>query len=451
MKSSHYRALQQKEKIQFNAIDHNIAIEKLMSSSFEDILVFAQNDYETIRQYQLSRLSYLVDYAYQNIPLYRKKYSEIGYALGDIKTFYDFEKLPLLTKDELIQGFPNEIVKNIEDFTYSTRSSGSSGKFVTLAVNLQAIYLDTLQGIRQFVMQSDKTYKKENRVLYIYTCPWWIKNISGNYVLDFLPTTTLPQDALEHIKKTQPLIISTYPTYLQRLCELDIKLSDYGVKYVIVHSEQSTKEMRAKMGAKLGVTVYDEYSSEELTRIALECKNANYHIEEDACYVEVVNPQTKEVIKNGTGVVVGTNLLNTATPIIRYYLGDIVNIQTNKKCDCGHHGRIITELQGREMDCIISGNDLIPASAFMDLAYNWFLTNKIPIHGIRYQIAQVEKNKLIVYLMKGLYELTPDDLNAIKESLYKLVSREMQISVQFTDNFIYKSTKFKPVINLIGH
>ena len=57
----------------------------------------------------------------------------------------------------------------------------------------------------------------------------------------------------------------------------------------------------------------------ELTRIALECKNSNYHLEEDSCYVEVLNQN--KIIRNGTGVVVGTNLLNMATPIIRYYQG----------------------------------------------------------------------------------------------------------------------------------
>ena len=49
-----------------------------------------------------------------------------------IKTWEDFEKLPIIYKEELIEGFPNEIAKNIEDFNLSTRSSGTSGEFLTL-------------------------------------------------------------------------------------------------------------------------------------------------------------------------------------------------------------------------------------------------------------------------------------------------------------------------------
>ena len=86
----------------------------------------------------------------------------------------------------------------------------------------------------------------------------------------------------------------------------------------------------------------------------------------------------------------------------------------------------------------------------MDLAYNWFLTYKIPIQAMKYQIAQTTPTDIVVYLTKGLYQLTQTDINMIKESLYSLVERDMNVRIEFTDNFIQTSGKFKPVINLIG-
>ena len=87
-----------------------------MKEKFESIKNFPYNDYKKIQEWQLKRISEIVDYAYENIPLYHKKYSEIGYRKGMIKTWEDYEKLPILYKNELIEGFPNEIVKDIEDF-----------------------------------------------------------------------------------------------------------------------------------------------------------------------------------------------------------------------------------------------------------------------------------------------------------------------------------------------
>ena len=450
MKDIEYRKLGELEHAEFHKLNHNDNLKRLINTKFDCLCNFLHRSRNDIEQYQLEQIRKLVDYAYTNIPLYRKKYDAVGYKVGSIKTFDDFYKLPLLYKEELINGFPNEIVKDVADFKFSTRSSGSSGKFLTLAVNLDAIYTDTLQGIRQFIQQSNGEYKKDDTVLFIYTCPWWIKDIEGDYKLDYLPTTTKPLDAIEHIKATRPFMISTYPTYLQRFCDFDIKLSDYGVKYVIVHSEQSTKQLRDDMSKKLGVIVLDEYSSEELTRIALECPKQTYHIEEDASFIEVVDIETHKNILNGTGAVVGTNLLNYAIPIIRYYQGDIVTIDSSKKCQCGNNGRIVSEIKGRQMDCIISNNKTVAASSFMDLAYNWFLTYKIPIQGVKYQIIQTRPDNICIYLSKGLYKLSEQDLEQIKKSMYSLVDENINIELKFTDEFFYQSNKFKPVINLIG-
>ena len=446
-----YSQMREKGREYFNSIDHNTALSKIMVQSMDSILNFSANSSENIKEYQLKKISQLVDYAYLNIPLYKKKYDEVGYKVGSIKSFSDFEKLPFLYKEELIENFPHGIVKDLNSFMLSTRSSGSSGKFVTLAVNLDAIYQDTLQGIRQFIKQSNGIYKKEDNVLFIYTCPWWIENISGEYRQSFLPTTCKFEDAIETIKQVKPVIISTYPTYLQGLCQYDIDLGKFGVKLVIVHSEQSSEQMRNEMSKKLNVEVLDEYSSEELTRIALECPHKNYHLEEDACYIEIVDSKTKKKVADGTsGVVVGTNLLNNATPIIRYWQGDIASLATEKNCACGSNFRILDHIQGRQMDCIISNKNIIPASSFMDLAYNWYLEFKIPIHGMTYQIIQTELKNIDILLQKGLFRLSNDDIEKIKQSMYMLIDKSINVTVKFTDNFVYTSNKFKPVISLIN-
>lgn len=242
-----YRELRQRGIEEFKKIDHNIRLGEMINKTLPSIINFNTKSREEIEKYQLNKLSKLVDYAFENIPLYKKKYSEVGFKSGDIRSFADFERLPILYKDELIDGFPSQIVKNLDDYKYSTRSSGSGGRFVTVAVDLNAIYIDTLQGIRQFLFQSDYRFTPDDVVLFIYTCPWWITDINGKYKLDFLPTTTNPSKALDYIKGIRPTIISTYPTYLQSLCEQRIKLSDYGVKCVIVHSEQSNKNFREEI------------------------------------------------------------------------------------------------------------------------------------------------------------------------------------------------------------
>lgn len=431
----------------FTSHEHKDKIKKILEDKWFNIRNFSHQTYDDIKEWQLKRISYIVDYAYQNIPLYRKKYDQIGYKIGDIKTWEDYEKLPILTKDELINGFPNEIVKDIKDFELSTRSSGSSGKFVTLAVSQDAIYKDTIQGFRQYYVQSNNKYNENEYVLFIYTCPWWIEDLDDIFRSKFLPTTTKVEDALKYIKIIRPSIISTYPTYLEKFTSLGVKLDKYGVKTVIVHSEQSNKVQRDLLSKKLGVEVVDEYSSEELTRIALECPYHTYHIEEDSCYVETINPKTMKKCDFGEeGIIVGTNLLNLSTPIIRYWQGDFAIIDKPVKCKCCNNSRTLSEIKGRYMDSVVtSDGEIIPASAFMDIAYNWFLNYDIPIHGLRYQFIQNNVNELNLYLIKKNYNI---DINKIRNSIYLLIPKTMALNIFFVNEFpSINGNKYRPVIS----
>lgn len=445
---SEYVALRKKGEKYMTLPVHDEILSRILKKSGKKLNSFLNQPLEKIQDWQLKRISYIVDYAFENIPLYRKKYSEVGYKKGSIKTWDDFFKLPYLHKEELIEGFPDEIVKDVNDFVLSTRSSGSSGKFVTIAVSEEAIYKDTLQTVRQFNMQSGGKYRPEDTILYIYTCPWWVDNINGEYKQDFLPTTTKVEDAVNHIRKTRPRYISTYPTYLEKIASTGIKLSDYGVELVIVHSEQSNVMQRKMLAEALEVQVLDEYSSEELTRIALECPMHHYHLEEDACFIEIIDDKGNKLPDGETGIVVGTNLLNTATPIIRYIQGDLAKITISQECECGDKGRIIEGVKGRNMDSIITPEgEYIPASCFMDLAYNWFLVYEIPVHGLKYQFVQPDVKRLDLYIIEGEYSL---DFDAIKESIYSLIPRSMEVSVHKVDNLLYdKGVKYRPVISFV--
>ncbi len=447
-KENEYIQMKKNEGKIFNGVDHGKIVDNIMKVSFDKIRKFPYNNYEDIKDWQLKRISEIVDYAYENIPLYHKKYSKIGYKKGMIKTWNDFEKLPIVYKDELIEGFPNEIAKDIEDFNLSTRSSGTSGEFLTLSLTIDSIYIDTIQGVRQFLLQNANNYFPEDVILFIYTVPWWIKNINGKYKQEFLPTTASVDEVIKKIEEVKPKIISTYPTYLSKIADCGINLRKYGVELVVVHSEQSTRKSRDMFEKILNVKVLDEYSSEELTRIALECPQHTYHLEEDACYIEIVDQITKQNLNYGEkGVVVGTNLLNTSTPLIRYYQGDLAELGEPIRCGCGNNCRVLKKLYGRYMDSIITkNNEIIPASAFMDMAYNWFFSMSIPIHGLRYQFVQYDKDGLELYLIKGKYDI---DIQKIRDSMYLLLPKDMNVDIKMVDKLPEIGKKYRPVISFV--
>lgn len=86
--------------------------------------------FEEIERKQLERIKNLVTLAYEKIPVYREKYQKEGFEPSDLKSWDDYHRLPVITKDELIDAFPHRCVNpdcRIDDL-FPTRSSGSSGK-----------------------------------------------------------------------------------------------------------------------------------------------------------------------------------------------------------------------------------------------------------------------------------------------------------------------------------
>lgn len=99
------------------------------------------------------------------------------------------------------------------------------------------------------------------------------------------------------------------------------------------------------------------------------------------------------------------------------------------------------------MDSIITkDNEIIPASAFMDIAYNWFSTLRIPIHGLRYQFIQHDKGALELDLIKGRYEI---DIQKIRDSLYTLIPEDMKLEIKFVSELPETGQKYRPVISFV--
>jgi phenylacetate-CoA ligase len=65
---------------------------------------------EEIRAQQFARIKELVEMAYREIPVYRAKYKKAGFKPSHLKTYDDIQKIPVITKPELVAAFPDQCV-----------------------------------------------------------------------------------------------------------------------------------------------------------------------------------------------------------------------------------------------------------------------------------------------------------------------------------------------------
>jgi len=123
---------------------------------------------------------------------------------------------------------------------------------------------------------------------------------------------------------------------------------------VITTSEVLTEKKREAISAAFGVKVYNEYGCGEVGSIAHECEYGSMHVMADNLIVEIDG-------RDGTGEIVVTDLFNSATPMIRYRLGDFATWSA-ELCECGRRLPVLQGIHGRAYDLVrtASGRKIHP-------------------------------------------------------------------------------------------
>ena len=123
--------------------------------------------------------------------------------------------------------------------------------------------------------------------------------------------------------------------------------------------------MRRDIEKALGIKAYDIYGLTETTGpgVAFECEEqTGMHINEDHFYAEIIDPETGEVLPEGSkGELVFTNLDKEGFPLLRYRTRDIC-VLSRKQCSCGRTLVKMAKPMGRSDDMlIIRGVNVFPS------------------------------------------------------------------------------------------
>lgn len=377
----------------------NFALALQFATHYQRAKNFHLMEQTLVAEWQFRRVQRLVDMAYHHTELYWKKYDSIGIHPRDIRSWQDFKRLPILTKEDLIEagtGAVNDRLK-IDELLVS-RSSGSTGEFVTIYLDPQAMVTQAIQAVRM-IKEMCPCYGPLDRELLIYTSEYPYSSIGGLYRATYAHTLLSTHQLLERISETRPTIIAVYPSILRDIVRVRGSNDPIRhVKTIITNSEQSLQEERGHFARQLGCPVYDEFSSEELSSIAYQCRHLQYHVTQDSSYVEVLSPSADTDMPPGQlGEIVGTCLINTAMPIIRYRQGDLATL-SYASCPCGRTGPVLRALAGRKNDSFKRPDGTeVPSGRILDWTYDLILTHKL---GVReFQITQQTRSRVEVHLV----------------------------------------------------
>jgi len=328
--------------------------------------------YEDIRALQNERLVKQVRHVWDNVPYYRKRMEEKGVAPDDIQSIDDLHKLPLLCKDDLREAYPYGLMGTpMSQCVRIHSTSGTTGKRVVAFYTQHDVDLWE-DCCARAIVAAGGTEEDVVHVAYgygLFTGGAGLHGGSHKVGSPTLPMSSGNTDRqLQFMTDLGSTILCCTPSYAAYLAE---SIHERGLrdqiklKAGIFGAEAWSENMRHDIEDKLGIKAYDIYGLTETSGpgVAFECsEQTGMHINEDHFIAEIIDPDTGEVLPEGSkGELVFTAITKEAFPLLRYRTRDIC-ILTRKKCSCGRTHVKMSKPMGRSDDMlIIRGVNVFPS------------------------------------------------------------------------------------------
>ena len=326
-----------------------------------------------LAQLQLERLQETLTRVARNVPLYRKRFAELGVDPETFSDLADVRRLPFTTKADLREAYPYGLFAvPLRDVVRLHASSGTSGKPVVAGYTRNDVKTWSRLVARVMVAAG---VSRDDVVQIALGYGLFTGGMGFHYGAETVGAAVIPassggtrrQVAIMQDYRTSVFVAT--PSYALHLAEtltaMDVNVNALSLRYGLFGAETWTEAMRAAIEDRLKLTATDNYGLSEIMGpgVAGEClEKAGMHVNEDHFLIEIVDPATGEPLADGDeGELVITTLAKEASPMIRFRTGDITRI-IPEPCPCGRTMRRIGRILGRCDDMlIIRGVNVFPS------------------------------------------------------------------------------------------
>lgn len=328
---------------------------------------------EKLRELQSQRLVKTVERVYYNVPYYRNLMQERGIAPEDIKGIEDLSKLPFTTKDDLRNNYPYGLFAvPLSEIVRIHASSGTTGKPTVVGYTRQDITTWSELMARTLTCGGAS---KDSVIQIAYGYGLFTGGLGVHYGAERLGASVIPISGGNTKRQVMLMrdfgttVLACTPSYALHIAEvleeMNIPRDELKLKYGILGAEPWTEELRQEIEEKLKITAIDIYGLSEIIGpgVASECQHKNgLHIWEDHFIPEIVDPETGEVLPEGSeGELVFTTITKEGMPVIRYRTRDISKL-TYEPCPCGRTHVRMHKVLGRTDDMlVIRGVNVFPS------------------------------------------------------------------------------------------
>jgi len=437
---------------------------------------------DKVQAYQRSRLGRMLAFATAQVPHYRNLGLEQGAGFGHGKSGDGgaasnpgqrptsnpgpcpedwLQRFPILTKQALQASGDRLLAHGVDkQRLFSSRTSGSTGEptvsYFDRSAWLMTKYAFKLRRMLNFGLglgsrvlivseaSEDKLLADRKAVM------------PGQGLLFQQHYQSLHTPLSEHVRQIQafkPHAIYAFPSYFSDLLDYcrSRNVALPRVDVVFTSSEIMPAALSQQLRSFLGARVSDIYGCTEFKELAWQCEAGTYHTNFESAFIECLpgdegiqhgvghghghvpgrgQPETAFIsladgqangVSHGPGGVLLTTLVNYASPLIRYRVGDLGELAW-ERCACGREGPVLRNLAGREVDMLElpDGQRLSP----------YLLTTAVEdVPGLRqYQFVQTAPARIELRYAMQDGQAAPDH-ELLRARLQNLLQRRMDLGL----------------------
>ena len=409
---------------------------------------------ERIAALQVDRLKTFLTDIGTHVPYYRELFATRGFDPQTITSTADLQALPFLTKAIIKQ---NSDALRAADAHGLARfnTGGSSGEPLIFFIGTERVTHDVAAKWRAtrwwdvdigdpeiVVWGSPIELGTQDRVRFLRD-----KLMRTELLPAFEMSDSRVEAFIARIREMRPKMVFGYPSAISHIAgyaeKKGIRLDDLGVKVVFVTSERLYDHQREVISRIFACPVANGYGGRDAGFIAHACPSGSMHITAEDVIVEIVDA-TGKVLPNGqSGEIVVTHLATRDYPFVRYRTGD-VGVLSDDACPCGRGLPVLSEIQGRSTDFVISADGTV----MHGLALIYVLRD---IPGVAsFKIVQETTQLTTVFVEPGkLFE--SDDIGRIEAGLKRRLGDSVTIDVKVVDVVPAEASgKFRYVISRVA-
>jgi putative adenylate-forming enzyme len=392
--------------------------------------------HDQVKAYQEKEVLKLVNFAKKGSAFYGQKYSD--YNLASINDLY---KLPIINKQILMENFDDINtcglkLSEVKDYALekeqnkdyqgyymgeyvvglSSGTSGNKGIFITpkaMTKRLPFVFL-ARSGIPLKLLPF--------RILFLLRVfSQGFADINSPFIkLKYLSTMTPVEKIIEEINCRKINVLMGPPSLIRLIIPYIAKIK-VKIRMIICYAEVLDKEDKERFALEFNTKVIEIYQASE-GQIGSACKHGNLHINEDLVLVELYDSKGEPVTKSGivASKMLVTNLVNTAQPLIRYEMNDLIVL--GEPCTCGSKFRVIKKVLGRHDDVLYfqtqNGEE---QHIFPDLFSRWIITTSDKIREFKV----IQNSKTHLEIIVDIFDSSEAENIILRDKIRERIIREL--------------------------